>query len=194
MGSVCVSDLVLTAISPLAGVDLEFDGVTITEITGRAIVAISPPAGGDQAMAEGLAASYQISLPAVGETTASPNGAFRLLGLQTDQFFLLFECDQPNAVEQVAEKLGNNAYLTDQSDSWAMIAVSGSKIMAVMERICPIDLDGKNFPAGRVARTVMEHLSVIVLRERPDRFALLSPRSSAASFLHMLETTARNVA
>jgi sarcosine oxidase subunit gamma len=74
-----------------------------------------------------------------------------------------------------------------------MLRVSGPKSRIALERICPLDLHPSTFPQGRVARTLMEHLGVIILHEGPDTYLLLSARSSAGSFLHAVETSVRNV-
>jgi sarcosine oxidase subunit gamma len=63
-----------------------------------------------------------------------------------------------------------------------------------LERICPIDLHPQAFAVGAVARTLMDHLNVIILREGGDTFLLMSARSSARSFWHAVETSIRNIA
>ena len=84
--------------------------------------------------------------------------------------------------------------LNDQSDSWVMLRVSGRHVRGALELVCPARPSPRRVPRRRRrARTVMEHLSAIVLREGEDDFLLLSPRSSAASFLHEIETSIRHV-
>ena len=43
------------------------------------------------------------------------------------------------------------------------------------------------------ARTVMEHLGVLILRTGEDDYLLLSASSSAKSFLHAVEVSLTNV-
>jgi len=92
-------------------------------------------------------------------------------------------------LSMLAQELATTAAVTDQSDSWVVLEVSGERSHDVLERICPIDLHDSQFPDGAVARTMMEHLSVIVVRSS-NRFVLLSPRSSADSFRHALTQSA----
>ena len=133
--------------------------------------------------------------PATGASAAGDRFGLRVLGLQPDQLFLLFEPPDPDrAAETVAAALGPAAYIADQSDSWAMLRMSGAGVRTALERICPLDLEDRAFPEGRVARTAMEHLSVIVLRDGADGFLLMSPRSSARSFLHAAVLSAEHVA
>ena len=184
---------ILIAKSPLGDVRLDFDGVTIAEITDRAIVSVATPHDGEDALSKAVASAYHTDIPAVGQSTVSDVDNARFLGMQRDQFFLLFDDSGPRAVEAVAKKLGDSGYLTDQSDSWAMIRVSGPKCRTALERICPIDLHPSTFAEGIVARTVMEHLGTIIVREGQDSFLLMSPWSSAASFLHAVQASVENV-
>ena len=152
------------------------------------------PEGGDDAFAAALADGFGAALPATGASAPGDRYGARILGMQPDQVFILFAPPHPDrAVETVRAALGPAAYVTDQSDSWAMLRIAGAGIRAALERICPLDLDDEVFPQGRVARTAMEHLSAIILRDGEDSFLLMSPRSSARSFLHAVELSAENV-
>ena len=152
------------------------------------------PRDGDEAFAAALAGGLGAVRPVPGESTLGSRLATRVLGMQPDQVFILFESPDPDqAVLTVAGALGSAAYVTDQSDSWAMLRMSGTGVRVALERICPLDLDDQAFPEGRVARTAMEHLSVIILRDGADSFLLMSPRSSARSFRHAVELSVENV-
>ena len=167
----------------------------LAEVAGLALVSAAVPLGGDEAFARALAEGFGAERPATGTSAAGDRFALRVLGLQPDQLFLLFEPPDPDrAAETVAAALGPAAYIADQSDSWAMLRMSGAGVRTVLERICPLDLEDRAFPEGRVARTAMEHLSVIVLRDGADSFLLMSPRSSARSFLHAAVLSAEHVA
>jgi sarcosine oxidase subunit gamma len=185
--------LKLSAVTPLGGLRRDLAGTSLAEVSGKALVSIAIPLGGEAAMAKAISGAYGVVPPAVGRSAGSKDGAARFLGLQSDQFFLLFDYSGDRAVEVVSEKLGEAGYYTDQSDSWAMLRLAGPRSLTALERICPLDLDVTAFPPGAVGRTVMEHLGAIVLREAEDAFLLLSARSSARSFLHAVETSLVNV-
>jgi sarcosine oxidase subunit gamma len=182
-----VSNYNLTAKTPLDGAEVTFEGATIKEITGRAIVSVAPHSQNEDALNKALLSNWDLSIPTISTMTSSTINNANLLGLQSDQLFLLFDCPGANASAQVSSKLGEHAYLTDQSDSWAMLAVSGPNIRRAFERICTIDLDDSAFPIGAVARTSMEHFSTILIRSKSDDYEILSPISSSASFLAMLK-------
>ena len=90
-------------------------------------------------------------------------------------------------------KIADTAYLTDQSDSFAIVRIKGARSRDALERICPIDLHLDEFSVGTVTRTLMEHLGVIILREDEDAFMLMSARSSARTFWHAVQTSIQNI-
>ena len=59
-----------------------------------------------------------------------------------------------------------------------------------LARICLLDLEAVK--PGYCARTMMEHMNVILLKEAEDRYLLLSPRSSADTSYHALQVSAEN--
>ena len=189
-----MAEVALTARTPLDGYAGTFGGVTLAEAAGLSLVSAAVPNGGGDAFAAALAEGFGASRPSTGESVPGDRLGARILGMQPDQMFILFEAPDPDrAAEAVSTALGPAAYVTDQSDSWAMLRIEGRGVRAALERICMLDLDDTAFPQGRVARTVMEHLAVIILRDGADSFLLMTPRSSARSFLHAVELSLANV-
>lgn len=186
-------DITLKAKLPLGGYDREFTGISLTELGGRALVSVATPLDGRDALAKAVSDAYGAELPEAGSSTVSSDGQVRLLGLQRDQMFLMYVSDGDLADKDVAENLGDAGYYTDQSDSWVVMRVAGPDCRNALERICMLDIHPDRFAVGAVARTTMEHLGVIILRDEEDAFVLLSPRSSAKSFLHALVTSVDNV-
>ena len=179
---------------PALGVEpITGDEVNAAEVSGLAIVSMAVPLGGDDALNEVIAAGYGVGLPAVGGSVRSDRDGARILGLQPGQFFIVFETDAPRPPDIVRAVTGDKAYLTDQSDSWAVVRVGGAKSRAALERICPVDLHPDAFKTGACARTLMEHLGVIILREADSEFLLMSARSSAPSFWHAIATSIGNL-
>lgn len=75
-------------------------------------------------------------------------------------------------------------FVTDQSDSWAVVEIAGRYARHLLARLVPLDL--ASWPVASAGRTVMHHLPVIVLKTADDGFILLSPRSTAADFWQAL--------
>ena len=189
-----MTEFSLTARSAFSKKPDQHDGLTLDAIEPPAIVSLAIPNGGEEALTAALQGTFSIDLPDVGRTAASTRDAATFARLARDQLFALFTPpadDRPTAA--IACALGDTAYLTDQSDSWATLRIAGKNCRAALERICPLDLHPAAFPPGTVARTVMEHLGVIIVCEAADTYLLLSARSSADDFLHAVETSARNV-
>lgn len=189
-----MADIALSTYDPFEGVHLETAGVALSGVTGMALVSAVIPNGGKAAFAKSIETAYGVSIPAPGATMRASDDATLLIGLQRDQVFLMFERTDDWPERSVALKLGDAAYVTDQSDGWVMARLTGPRCREALERICRLDLSPKVFAEGAVARTLMEHLNVIILRDGSHSFLLMSPRSSAPSFLNALETSIRNIA
>ena len=182
-------DYTLNPQSPLDEIKLKIGKEVIAELVSQAIVSIAIPKGERTTLSEALMSSFKIDIPAVGESTTSKIMSARLLGMQQDQIFLLFDYTGPSAVKRLPTEVREAAYVTDQSDSWVAISVFGAKARSTLQRTCPVDLHPTTVQTGKVIRTVMNHISTVILCVTPNSFLLLSPRSSSKSFLKILQTS-----
>lgn len=187
----------LEAQTPLNGFSQSFDGIEVSELLGHSLVSLAMPEDQKSTLAKNIKAAYKTDLPEVGKFTRSAVDNTRILRLQQEQCFVLFEnaavYTNDNAVAHIQEKTKNAANLSDQSDSWVMLKLSGENAVSALERVCPINLNPPTFGPFSVTRTAMEYLAVIIMQEREDEYLLFSPRSSADSFLHMILTSIENV-
>lgn len=186
-----MSEYTLFSDPPLAGTNLSIGDVLLKAPKDMALVSIALPLGSEAAAEKAIASAYSTALPAIGKTAAA--GDATLMRLGPDQAFVLFPHPTPDAEREVAGKLKGAAYTTDQTDVWCVLDVSGPDSRTALERICPLDLHDSGFAVGDVARTAMEHLGVIITRTGPDSWRLLSASSSAGSFLHAVEASAKNI-
>ncbi len=113
-----------------------------------------------------------------------------------DQYLILLEGENINADKDIAKKMGACAYATLQSDGWASIDVKSDTskndaLYDVLERFIPLNL--RQAPEGFATRTSAHHIAVIVIKHSETEIQLLTPRSSARSFLEALIHTAENV-
>lgn len=188
-----MAELNLQAQTPLKGYDNRFGNTHLSERIDTAIYSIGLALDTEPAL-KSIKSSLGAQWPKTGHSTSSADGVYRLLGLQPDQIFVLLSTPSGNDGQSVKlPTLDTSAYITDQSDSWAGLCIEGESAVLALERICPIDLHPSVFAIDQVTRTIMEHLAVIILREAENRFLLLSPASSANSFLHALKTSLHNV-
>lgn len=119
------------------------------------------------------------------------DGQSMLFALARDQVMLASRMDAAASMARLAKPLSGLASMTDQSDAWLAVSLSGPASRSALQRFCPLDLHPDVFPAGSAARTVMEHIGAVILRPpaatRPDDgFWLFFPSSYAESFVHAL--------
>ena len=193
--------LSLTAQSPLGGYNKIVDGTSLIEVTGLSMVSVAPLAGSQAAFQRAIAKLFKTDKsdsPKPSATMALDQTSKQLCILMPsaqNQWFLCFDDDGTNPIDAakklIGKRLSKQMAMTDQSDSWVILALSGPQSGQTLARICPIDCSVSAMPIGTTARTSMEHLGAIITR-RPDEgdhqpcFWLLSARSSAASFLHAI--------
>lgn len=186
-----MSEYVLTSAPPLAGYERRFGAITLKAPGHLAFVSIALPLGGEEAAQAAIMAAYGQCLPGIGKALTVEDGTI-LMRMGQDQGFVLFAHDAPDGEAVVASKLNGAAYITDQTDVWTALEINGAGARRALARICPLDLHDDAFAVMDVARTVMEHLGVIILRTGPQTWFLLSASSSSESFVHVLETSIRN--
>ncbi len=182
-----VDEINLKAAPVLGGASLELSGNRLVERDDLAIVSIATPLGGEDALAEALRNGWSLDVPE--PTRSSLNGEVRAIWTAPDQMMLIFPHATPDAEAVVQERLGGTGYTTDQTDGWIVLEVAGPDTLSALERICPLDLP--SFEVGGTGRTVMEHMGAMAVRTGDDAFLLMSASSSAASFLHAVETSYR---
>ena len=188
-----MSDYELLPDSPLGGVEIEMDGFNITEVTDKSLVMVALPREKFSEVESLIDKSCGLKLPEMERSTHSKDSSITLWRLQKNQVLAYFTYEGNDAEAHLSSRLSAPAYYTDQSDTWAMIRVSGVRSRDVLERICPIDLSPEAFSVGGVSRTIMEHIGTIIFRDGDDSYVLLTMRSFGRSMLHAIEVSAENV-
>lgn len=177
----------LTAAPILGGVDKTIGENRILERDDLALVSVATPFGGEEVLNKALGDGWDLSLPE--PTVSFVSGETRTARTAPDQLLLIYPRDTPDANAVVRDKLCGAGYTTDQTDVWVVLEISGPDTLAALERLCPFDLDPRAFPVNAAARTVFEHMGAMIVRLEHEHFLLMSARSSAASFLHAVETS-----
>ena len=158
---------------------LTVGAVTLDEITPLPIYSISPAKGQQKAVSQALKSAIGVNLPALNRTSEA--GDTRVMWLGIDQW-LVFGADLPDVIGKAA--------VTDQSDAWAIVRMSGDDVEAVLARLVPIDLRIKVFRKGYTARTLIGHMTGSVTRIGPKSFEIMVMRSMASTLVHELESAA----
>ena len=188
-----MSDYELLPESPLGGVEIELEGFNITEVTDKSLLMVALPRDKFSEIESSIDKSCGLKLPEMENSTESRDSSITLWRLQKNQVLAYYTYEGHDAELHLSSQLNAPAYYTDQSDTWAMIRVSGKRSRDVLERICPIDLSPEVFSVGRVSRTIMEHIGTIIFRDGDDSYVLLTMRSFGRSMLHAIEVSADNV-
>ena len=171
----------LIAKSALEGRSLSLGGVTLAEGEVGPITSIAVLPGGAKAVAKGL--------KTVGFAMPEPNrfvekkGA-RIVWTGRDQAFLL----------GVAAPVLEGAAVTDQTDGWTVLTLSGTGAVDVLARLVPMDLRLAAFPVGRAVRTQLNHMNVVILRAGDYAFEIMGFRSMARTAWHELEAAMQMLA
>lgn len=189
-----MSNYILEKQSPLDGFEKKYEGFKLAEIKDKSLVMIAIPENKKTQIASAIKDSSGLTIPEMTKSTKSSDGTITLWRLQKNQVFAYYDYENHNAEESIKERLkAEDAYYTDQSDTWAIIHLSGQRSNEALERICPINLDPKVFTKGNVVRTSMEHIASIVYKEDENSYLILVMRSFAKSMLHALEVSIENV-
>jgi heterotetrameric sarcosine oxidase gamma subunit len=166
----------LIAKSALEGRRLTLGTVTLAEADPGPITSIAILPGQTKAVAKGL--------KPLGLAFPPPNSFARKKDAQIvwtgrDQAFVI----------GVALPEMDGAAVTDQTDGWTTLALSGAGAVDVLARLVPVDLRLSACPVGTALRTQVNHMNAIILRTGDHSFDILVFRSMARTAWHELEDT-----
>lgn len=171
----------LIAKSALEGQRLTVGTVTLAEVDVGKVTSVAGFPGGAKAVAKGLK-TLGLAMPEP-NTFVEKKGA-RIVWTGRDQAFLVGVV--PTALEGAA--------VTDQTDGWTVLGLSGTGAVDVLARLVPMDLRLAAFPVGRAVRTQLNHMNVVILRVSDYAFEIMAFRSMARTAWHEVETTMHMVA
>ena len=173
----------LIAKSPLAGpAPVTLAGVTLSEIVLDRMTSVAPLDGQKKAFAAALK-TLGLGWPEPNRFTA--HASARMVWTGRDQAFLIGPAPDP---------LAPFAALTDQSDGWACLGLSGPGSESVLARLIALDLRPSAFAPGSAARTALNHMSAILMRVDAQRIELLVFRSMAQTAWHEITAAMQAIA
>lgn len=124
-----------------------------------------------------------VVLPAAGAQLRDEAGVLRWFGKDS---YLAIGRDLPEAVAAMAA-------LSDQSDAWARMRLSGPQVEAVMARLTPVDLRAQVFGVDRTCRSLLGHMNASITRVAEDAFEIMVFRSMAQTAVHEITETMAQV-
>ena len=154
---------------------IKISNTKIIELEKLTLTSISAYKGKSKNLSEQLKKSHGMLLPHYGRATGREGSRALWFGRQT--FLVGPKCD---------EKLTKFAMLTDQSDAWVVLRMSGDLIEAVLMRLSPVDVRLKTFKTGSVVRTSLIHVNVTMHRIGANTIDVYGFRSMAKTLCHEL--------
>lgn len=171
----------LIAKSALEGRSLNLGGVSLAEVDVGPITSVAVLPGGAKAVARGLKA---LGLAMPEPNTFVEKKGLRIVWTGREQAFLIGA--EPTVLEGAA--------VTDQSDGWAVLSLSGPAAADVLARLVPMDLRLSACPVGTALRSQLNHMNAVILRTGDYAFEIMVFRSMARTAWHELETATHMVA
>ncbi|MEF3048513.1 sarcosine oxidase subunit gamma [Pseudotabrizicola sp. L79] len=162
----------LIAKPALGHAPLTHAATSLAEAEWTPVHSIAPFPGQEKALAKALK-PLGLAFPA--PNSWSEKAGARLVWAGRDLAFLI-GAEPPAALP---------AAITDQSDAWVTLTLSGPQARAVLARLVPLDLRAAK--AGQAARCGLNHLPLILICEGPDSFRLMTFRSMARTAWHELQ-------
>jgi heterotetrameric sarcosine oxidase gamma subunit len=175
----------LIATDAFAGLDLPITaGACRLEACAPApITSVSPWPGRIQA-ADAALRAVGLAFPRPGQVVAA--GSTRAVWAGRATAFLIGPAPP--------EGLADHAALTDQGDGWAGLRLTGEAAETVLARLVPLDLRPAALAPGQAARSLLNHVPCLILREAETAFDLYVFRSMAGTTVRELGEAMRGVA
>ncbi len=159
--------------------------------TGLALVQVRKGAAAD--LAARVEAQFGVALPA--RPVRVRNGSVAFACTAPGVWFASQEGVSNAFAASLRQSLRGVASVTDQSDGYALLRLSGPSLQTVLSRMVPIDLHPRAFACGDVAASVVGHIGILLWRlddaaDGMPRFEIALFRSLVESFWHALSEAA----
>ncbi len=86
------------------------------------------------------------------------------------------------------------AAVTDVSDVWCIVDISGPEVRDVLERVTPLDMRIESFKTGMTQRSMLMHMQASISCLGKSHFRLMVFRSMALTVVHDLAVAMESVA
>ena len=91
-------------------------------------------------------------------------------------------------------KILQYAAVTDISDGWCVVDISGPNVRDVLVRVTPLDMRVKSFKMGMTQRSMLMHMQASISCFGKSKFRLMVFRSMARTLVHDLVIAMESVA
>lgn len=172
----------LNAVTACAGLlPMTVGALTVTELEVGPITSVTPFEGASKAALE---RALGFAFPAPLHT--SGDAQVRCVWAGQGEALLMGAAPDPS--------LGAYAAVVDQSDAWAVVALTGARGADALARLVPVDMRLSVFGVGATARTQLGHMNASITRTGEDVVMIAVFRSMAGTLVHDLRTALEAVA
>lgn len=159
-------------------------GVIVHDRDGLGISTVLVRKAKHEALAQRLREHFSIELPQGPQRTTA--GDLALAGTGPGAWLAMHERSGNALAVHLRETIGDLASISDQSDGYAVLRVSGPKIRDALCKLVPVDLHPHAFKIGDVASTVAAHIGATLWRLEDG--ANNSPVFEVAVFRSLVES------
>lgn len=182
--SVDPNELTTSAFAGLPSAVGSGGGVIAAERQGLGIARLTARRAQGARLAEILRASFRLEPPSAPRRAAQ--GPVSLARVGPQSWLATREGAGNGFAQSLQSLLGESASVTDQSDAYVILRLSGPKVYDMLAKLVPVDVHPRSFPAGDIAQTLCGYLSVILWRledtaEGDPLFEIWGGRSLAVS-------------
>jgi methylglutamate dehydrogenase subunit D len=137
-------------------------GVLATERAGLGIARIVARKGLGARLAVLFRSSFGIE-PAHGPRRVSHEGV-GIAGIGPQTWLATCDGGGNGFAESLRRALGDCASVSDQSDAYAILRLTGPRLRSTLAKLTPIDIHPRSFPVNSVAQTICGYVNVTLWR------------------------------
>ena len=168
-------------------------GIIACDRDGWGLATVIVRRGQLEALAQRIRERFGIELPRGNFRKEAQHIAFAGLGPET--WLATSETGGNEFSALLREEIGTLASISDQSDGYAVLRMTGTKVRDALAKLIPIDVHARAFRPGGVASTVASHIGITLWRlddaaDGTPVFEIAVFRSLADSFWHALAQSA----
>lgn len=161
-------------------------GLTVEPLEGLALASITAAPESGSTLPDRLEPAFRARPPDRPRVEKGPEAAFVWSG--PDHWLAISK--RPDLQARLEEAAGDHGTIVDQTDSRAVLRLTGPRVRDVLAKGCPIDLHPLAFRLGDAAVTLISHVGVQLWRPDDEGFVLAVSRSYTGSFWSWLSASA----
>jgi heterotetrameric sarcosine oxidase gamma subunit len=182
----------LAAFAGLPVIATQGEGVVVSDRDGLGLATVLVRKGQHEALAQCIREKFGLELPRGPRRSASGDVAF--IGTAPGAWLATHEQVGNAFVQTLADATAGLASVSDQSDGYAVLRLSGPRVRDALCKLVPIDLHPNAFAVGAVAATVASYIGTTIWRlddlAGSSVFEIAVYRSMADSFWSALSASA----